>query len=175
MADNKHYVKLNNQAQIFYDPVSKLKILKGKVVELDEKLYNRRFIQAALENGYLKTATAEEFRKFSEAEVKEEKENTPVENAETTEEANTDEVSSQEDAEDPEEDASETSVNTDAEDKVTKFNKLHEAGKTPEEVKGQFSMADLKVIAAVYDIEAEEGDTKLDLVKAIYEELESNN
>lgn len=54
----------------------------------------------------------------------------------------------------------------------SKFNGLLEAGKEPEKIQNQFKVEELKALAISLDIEPEEGDTKLDLVNAIIDELE---
>lgn len=54
----------------------------------------------------------------------------------------------------------------------SKFNGLLEAGKEPEKIQDQFKAEELKALAISLDIEPEEGDTKLDLVNAIIDELE---
>lgn len=54
----------------------------------------------------------------------------------------------------------------------SKFNGLLEAGKEPEKIQDQFKVEELKALAISLDIEPEEGDTKLDLVNAIIDELE---
>lgn len=53
----------------------------------------------------------------------------------------------------------------------SKFNGLLEAGKSPEKISDQFKTEELKALAISLDIEPEEGDTKLDLVNAIIDEL----
>ena len=59
---NKRYVKLNPKASIFYDQASKIKVLRKDVVELTDKQYNLRVVKAALANGYLSEAKAEEVK-----------------------------------------------------------------------------------------------------------------
>lgn len=52
-----------------------------------------------------------------------------------------------------------------------KFDGLREADETPEKIKEQFNTEELKALAISLEIEPEEGDTKLDLVNAILDEL----
>ena len=59
---SKRYVKLSPKASIFYDQASKIKVLRKDVVELTDKQFNLRVIKAALANGYLIEAKAEEFK-----------------------------------------------------------------------------------------------------------------
>ena len=59
---SKLYVKLSPKASIFYDQASKIKVLRKEVVELTDKQFNLRVIKAALANGYLIEAKAEEFK-----------------------------------------------------------------------------------------------------------------
>lgn len=59
------YVKLNPSAHIFFDQASKIKVTSGEVVELTDRQYNLRVIQAALRNGYLKDATQAESKEVS--------------------------------------------------------------------------------------------------------------
>lgn len=54
----------------------------------------------------------------------------------------------------------------------SKFNGLLEAGKEPKKIQDQFKPEELKALAISLDIEPEDGDTKLDLVNAIIDELE---
>lgn len=53
----------------------------------------------------------------------------------------------------------------------SKFDGLLKAGKAPEKIQDQFKIEALKALAISLDIEPEEGDTKLDLVNAIIDEL----
>lgn len=59
---SKLYVKLSPKASIFYDQASKIKVLRKDVVELTDKQFNLRVIKAALANGYLIEAKAEEVK-----------------------------------------------------------------------------------------------------------------
>lgn len=59
---SKRYVKLSPKASIFYDQASKIKVFRKDVVELTDKQFNLRVIKAALANGYLIEAKAEEFK-----------------------------------------------------------------------------------------------------------------
>lgn len=54
------YIKLNPKASIFYDQDSKIKVLRKDVVEITENQFNSRVIRAAIANGYLIEAKAEE-------------------------------------------------------------------------------------------------------------------
>lgn len=54
------YIKLNPKASIFYDQASKIKVLRKDVVEITENQFNSRVIRAAIANGYLIEAKAEE-------------------------------------------------------------------------------------------------------------------
>lgn len=54
------YIKLNPKASIFYDQGSKIKVLRKDVVEITENQFNSRVIRAAIANGYLIEAKAEE-------------------------------------------------------------------------------------------------------------------
>lgn len=56
-----------------------------------------------------------------------------------------------------------------------KFEDLTEAVEAPEKIKEQFNMKELKALAISLDIEPEEGDTKLDLVNAILDELKDED
>lgn len=56
------YIKLNPKASIFYDQASKIKVLRNEVVEITEKQFNSRVIKAALANGYLQEAKADELK-----------------------------------------------------------------------------------------------------------------
>lgn len=133
---NKRYVKLNPKASIFYDQASKIKVLRKDVVELTDKQYNLRVVKAALANGYLIEAKAEEVK------VTNQKEGSP---------ANKKEV--------------------DLEAVRKKFDELREADEAPEKIKEQFNTEELKALAISLEIEPEDGDTKLDLVNAILDEL----
>lgn len=134
------FIKLNPKSSIFYDPVSKIKVLRNEVVEITDKQYNTRVIRAALSNGYL-------------IEV----EGKPKPQVEAPQ------IQSQP-GHDPENQA-------DLEGLKSKFLELLEAGETPEKIKGQFNTQELKELALSLDIEPEDGDTKLDLVQAIMDEL----
>lgn len=134
------YVKLNPKSSIFYDPVSKVKVLRNEVVEITDKQYNTRVIRAALSNGYLMEVDGKPGVK---ADVK------PIPSQ--TEQAN----------ENP----------ANVEELKSQFLELVEAGETPEKIKGQFNTTELKELALSMDIEPEDGDTKLDLVQAIMDEL----
>lgn len=54
------YIKLNPKASIFYDQASKIKVLRKDVVEITENQFNSWVIRAAIANGYLIEAKAEE-------------------------------------------------------------------------------------------------------------------
>ena len=125
---NKRYVKLNPKASIFYDQASKIKVLRKDVVELTDKQYNLRVVKAALANGYLIEAKAEEVKVTNQKEV-------------------------------------------DLEAVRKKFDELREADEAPEKIKEQFNTEELKALAISLEIEPEDGDTKLDLVNAILDEL----
>lgn len=56
-----------------------------------------------------------------------------------------------------------------------KFDELVEAEETPEKIKEQFNTEELKALAISLEIEPEEGDTKLDLVNAILDELKDED
>lgn len=56
------YIKLNPKASIFYDQDSKIKVLRKDVVEITENQFNSRVIRAAIANGYLIEAKAEEVK-----------------------------------------------------------------------------------------------------------------
>lgn len=133
---NKRYVKLNPKASIFYDQASKIKVLRKDVVELTDKQYNLRVVKAALANGYLIEAKAEEVK------VTNQKEGSPAPKKEV-----------------------------DLEAVRKKFDELREADEAPEKIKEQFNTEELKALAISLDIEPEDGDTKLDLVNAILDEL----
>lgn len=133
---NKRYVKLNPKASIFYDQASKIKVLRKDVVELTDKQYNLRVVKAALANGYLIEAKAEEVK------VTNQKEGSPVPKKEV-----------------------------DLEAVRKKFDELREADEAPEKIKEQFNTEELKALAISLEIEPEDGDTKLDLVNAILDEL----
>lgn len=129
---NKRYVKLNPKASIFYDQASKIKVLRKDVVELTDKQYNLRVVKAALANGYLIEAKAEEFKAPGQKEV-------------------------------------------DLEAVRKKFDELMEAEEAPEKIKEQFNTEELKALAISLEIEPEDGDTKLDLVNAILDELKDED
>lgn len=133
---NKRYVKLNPKASIFYDQASKIKVLRKDVVELTDKQYNLRVVKAALANGYLIEAKAEEVK------VTNQKEGSPALKKEV-----------------------------DLEAVRKKFDELREADEAPEKIKEQFNTEELKALAISLEIEPEDGDTKLDLVNAILDEL----
>lgn len=137
------YIKLNPKASIFYDQASKIKVLRKDVVEITENQFNSRVIRAAIANGYLIEAKAEEVK------VK-------------TEEVNP-----------KKKDASKKEVDTEA--LKDKFIGLIEAGEAPEKIKDQFNGEELKALAISLDIEPEDGDTKLDLVNAILDELKDED
>ncbi len=50
-----------------------------------------------------------------------------------------------------------------------------EAEEAPEKIKEQFNTEELKALAISLEIEPEEGDTKLDLVNAILDELKDED
>lgn len=56
-----------------------------------------------------------------------------------------------------------------------KFDGLVEAEEAPEKIKEQFNTEELKALAISLEIEPEEGDTKLDLVNAILDELKDED
>lgn len=56
------YIKLNPKASIFYDQASKIKVLRKDVVEITENQFNSWVIRAAIANGYLIEAKAEEVK-----------------------------------------------------------------------------------------------------------------
>lgn len=56
------YIKLNPKASIFYDQASKIKVLRKDVVKITENQFNSRVIRAAIANGYLIEAKAEEVK-----------------------------------------------------------------------------------------------------------------
>lgn len=134
------YIKLNPKASIFYDQASKIKVLRNEVVELTDKQFNLRVIKAALANGYLIEAKAEEFKAPSS------KESSPAPKKEV-----------------------------DLEAVRKKFDELVEAEEAPEKIKEQFNTEELKALAISLEIEPEEGDTKLDLVNAILDELKDED
>ena len=133
---SKLYVKLSPKASIFYDQASKIKVLRKDVVELTDKQYNLRVVKAALANGYLIEAKAEEVK------VTNQKEGSPAPKKEV-----------------------------DLEAVRKKFDELREADEAPEKIKEQFNTEELKALAISLEIEPEDGDTKLDLVNAILDEL----
>lgn len=137
---SKRYVKLSPKASIFYDHASKIKVLRKDVVELTDKQFNLRVIKAALANGYLIEAKAEEFKAPSS------KESSPAPKKEV-----------------------------DLEAVRKKFDELVEAEEAPEKIKEQFNTEELKALAISLEIEPEEGDTKLDLVNAILDELKDED
>ena len=134
------YIKLNPKASIFYDQASKIKVLRKDVVELTDKQFNLRVIKAALANGYLIEAKAEEFKAPGQ------KESSPAPKKEV-----------------------------DLEAVRTKFDELVEAEEAPEKIKEQFNTEELKALAISLEIEPEDGDTKLDLVNAILDELKDED
>lgn len=141
MASKRYvYVKLSPKASIFYDQASKIKVLRKDVVELTDKQFNLRVIKAALANGYLIEAKAEEFKAPSS------KESSPAPKKEV-----------------------------DLEAVRKKFDELVEAEEAPEKIKEQFNTEELKALAISLEIEPEEGDTKLDLVNAILDELKDED
>lgn len=137
---SKLYVKLSPKASIFYDQASKIKVLRKEVVELTDKQFNLRVIKAALANGYLIEAKAEEFKAPSS------KESSPAPKKEV-----------------------------DLEAVRKKFDELMEAEEAPEKIKEQFNTEELKALAISLEIEPEDGDTKLDLVNAILDELKDED
>lgn len=137
---SKRYVKLSPKASIFYDRASKIKVLRKDVVELTDKQFNLRVIKAALANGYLIEAKAEEFK------VPGQKESSPAPKKEV-----------------------------DLEAVRKKFDELMEAEEAPEKIKEQFNTEELKALAISLEIEPEDGDTKLDLVNAILDELKDED
>jgi hypothetical protein len=134
------YIKLNPKASIFYDQASKIKVLRKDVVELTDKQFNSRVIKAALANGYLQEAKADELKASGV------KANTPA-----------------------------TKKEVDLEAVKKKFKDLVEAEEAPEKIKEQFNTEELKALAISLEIEPEEGDTKLDLVNAILDELKDED
>lgn len=134
------YIKLNPKASIFYDQASKIKVLRNEVVEITEKQFNFRVIKAALANGYLQEAKADELKASGV------KANTPA-----------------------------TKKEVDLEAVRKKFDELVEAEEAPEKIKEQFNTEELKALAISLEIEPEEGDTKLDLVNAILDELKDED
>lgn len=134
------YIKLNPKASIFYDQASKIKVLRNEVVEITEKQFNSRVIKAALANGYLQEAKANELKASGV------KANTPA-----------------------------TKKEVDLEAVRKKFDELVEAEEAPEKIKEQFNTEELKALAISLEIEPEEGDTKLDLVNAILDELKDED
>ena len=134
------YIKLNPKASIFYDQASKIKVLRNEVVEITEKQFNSRVIKAALANGYLQEAKADELKASGV------KANTPA-----------------------------TKKEVDLEAVRKKFDELVEAEEAPEKIKEQFNTEALKALAISLEIEPEEGDTKLDLVNAILDELKDED
>ena len=134
------YIKLNPKASIFYDQASKIKVLRNGVVEITEKQFNSRVIKAALANGYLQEAKADELKASGV------KANTPA-----------------------------TKKEVDLEAVRKKFDELVEAEEAPEKIKEQFNTEELKALAISLEIEPEEGDTKLDLVNAILDELKDED
>jgi hypothetical protein len=66
------YIKLNPKASIFYDQASKIKVLRKDVVEITENQFNSRVIRAAIANGYLIEAKAEEVNSKKKADSKKE-------------------------------------------------------------------------------------------------------
>lgn len=137
---SKLYVKLSPKASIFYDQASKIKVLRKDVVELTDKQFNLRVIKAALANGYLIEAKAEEVK------VTNQKEGSPAHKKEV-----------------------------DLEAVRKKFDELMEAEEAPEKIKEQFNTEELKALAISLEIEPEDGDTKLDLVNAILDELKDED
>lgn len=135
------YIKLNPKASIFYDQASKIKVLRNEVVEITEKQFNTRVIKAAIANGYLQEAKADEFYAAGGAKV-----NPPAPKKEV-----------------------------DLEAVKKKFEDLAEAEEAPEKIKEQFNTGELKALAISLEIEPEEGDTKLDLVNAILDELKDED
>lgn len=134
------YIKLNPKASIFYDQASKIKVLRNEVVEITEKQFNSRVIKAALANGYLQEAKADELKASGV------KANTPA-----------------------------TKKEVDLEAVRKKFDELMEAEEAPEKIKEQFNTEELKALAISLEIEPEDGDTKLDLVNAILDELKDED
>lgn len=118
----------------------RLRIFRKDVVELTDKQFNLRVIKAALANGYLIEAKAEEFKAPSS------KESSPAPKKEV-----------------------------DLEAVRKKFDELVEAEEAPEKIKEQFNTEELKALAISLEIEPEEGDTKLDLVNAILDELKDED
>lgn len=60
------YIKLGPKAEIFYDPTTRTKVLKGQVVPLQGKNRFSKKITAALAGQHLVAATKDEFESYSE-------------------------------------------------------------------------------------------------------------
>lgn len=60
------YVKLGKKAEIFFDPTTRTKILKGQVVKLEDRRKFSKKISAAIAGGHLIHASKEDFNDYME-------------------------------------------------------------------------------------------------------------
>lgn len=136
------YVKLNKKASIFYDQASGIKVVRNETVELTESQFKMKCIRNAIANGYLLEVIKEEAK-----------------------EAKVVESSTSQDTEE------EVTTSTDENILKTKFSQLISEGSTKEKIKEYFNLKELKELAISLDIIPEDGDTKMDLISAIWDEL----
>lgn len=136
------YVKLNKKASIFYDQASGIKVVRNETVELTESQFKMKCIRNAIANGYLLEVIKEE--------------------------AKEDKVVESSTSQDTEE---EVTTSTDENILKTKFSQLISEGSTKEKIKEYFNLKELKELAISLDIIPEDGDTKMDLISAIWDEL----
>lgn len=137
------YVKLNKKASIFYDQASGIKVVRNETVELTESQFKMKCIRNAIANGYLKEVVKEEAKQ----------------------EAKVVESSTSQDTEE------EVTTSIDENILKTKFSQLISEGSTKEKIKEYFNLKELKELAISLDIIPEDGDTKMDLISAIWDEL----
>lgn len=58
------YVTLGSKAEIFYDPTTRLKVLKGQVVKVDNKAKFSKKINAAIAGGHLVNVTKQQYEDY---------------------------------------------------------------------------------------------------------------
>lgn len=58
------YIKLGNKASIFYDPTTKVKVLKGQVVELKNRERFSKKILTAIAGGHLVSTNKEQYNDY---------------------------------------------------------------------------------------------------------------
>ena len=135
-------VKVGLKAYIFHDQSTGITIKKGEIKELTPQQYNSKRIRSAINGGHLVITNEYICSPYR---------------------GNTNENIEKEIKKD---------VKVDNKKAIEKFKEMVESGMTSEKIAKAFNLETLKTMAASFDIEVTDEDTKLSIVEALMEEDE---